>query len=239
MSVCYTERVAARARLARALGAKDEAYLRERFLRPDELAEIARLGQEAKQADREQQVQKAEGAQARTESRDLAADVGRREGMLSALLPAIVADLVATSPTEAGIVAKLSFARFRTRVSEVAVEPVNDAEQEMVRRVQRVERSDRRTRAEGLAALCTTLLEREPALTALRARGMEATFLERLRADAEAVAREGSNRLAAADATAREAAAVRAQNAKWSALKHLIRRACASDPDLARQLSEC
>lgn len=239
MSTWFTDRVDARAMLARRLAAKGEAFLREHYLQPADLEVIAAQGEAAKQADREQQVQLAELAQARTEGRDRAADLSAREGVLSALLPAVIGDLSATTPSEAGFLAKLSFARYRTRVGEVPVEPANETERETVRRIERVARGDRRTRAQGLAALCTTLVEREPISAALRARGMDAAFLEALRADAEAVAEVGSNKVVSVEATARESAAVRAQSARWSAVKHLVRRACASDPELARLLSAC
>lgn len=239
MTTWFTDRVDARAVLARRLAAKGEAFLRQHYLHPADLEVIATQGEAAKEADREQQVQLAEGAQARTEGRDRAAELRVREATLSALLPAVISDLSATRPSEAGFLAKLSFARYRTRVRDVAVEPPSDAETEVVRRVERVERADRRTRAAGLAALCATLREREAIVDALQARGMEPADLEGLRADAETVAQTGSNKMAPSEATARESAAVRAQNAKWSAVKHLVRRACAGDPDLARLLSSC
>ena len=239
MTLWFTERVEARARLARALLARGEPYLREFYLRPEDVAVIATEGETAKQADREQQVQLAEAAQARVEGRDLAASVDKRDGVRSAVLPAVVADLLATNPSEAGVLAKLSFARYRVRVSEEPGEPATDAERELVRRVERGERSERRARAQGLAALCATLAERPVIMGALHARGMEPAFLESLRADAEAVALLGSNRSTAAEATARESAAVRAQSAKWSAVKHLVRRACAPDQELSRLLSAC
>lgn len=239
MTAWFTEQVEARTALALALVAKGEGFLQAHYLQRADLDVIVAEGEAAKEADREQQAQLAVAAQARAEGRDRAAELRERERGLSALLAAVIGDLSATSPNEAGFLAKLSFARYRTRVREVPVEPATDAESEVVRRVERVERADRRTRAEGLAALCATLREREPIVEALRARGMQPAELEALGAEAAAVARQGSNQMAPVEATAREAAAVRAQQAKWSAVKHLIRRACAGHPELARLFAAC
>ena len=85
MTTWFTDRVEARAVLARRLAAKGEAFLRQHYLHPADLEVIATQGEAAKEADREQQVQLAEGAQARAAGRDRAAEVREREAALSAM----------------------------------------------------------------------------------------------------------------------------------------------------------
>jgi hypothetical protein len=63
--------------------------------------------------------------------------------------------------------------------------------------------------------------------------------LEQLAADAEAVAEAGRNVRRAAEATAREAAAVAAQNRKWAAIRRLVVVAVRGDAALEAKFAEC
>ncbi|AKF09384.1 hypothetical protein [Sandaracinus amylolyticus] len=236
----YTPRIAKRAELARALKARGSAWLRGARLTEADLDEIIRHGDEAKAADREQQAQLAEHHVERAGRARSAADVTEREDDLAATLPAVAHDLqVAGHGEDATFLAKLSFARYRMRTHDVPVEPTSESEATTIRKIERVERSDVPTRAEGLAALCETLASRPRIVRALAARGLDASALRALGEDATEVAASGRNSPRAAEATAREAAAVHAQKVKWSALRALIRRACRDDRDLAALLADC
>ena len=235
----FTPRVDARTSLARVLSERGPDFLRAHRLTAEDLEAIITHGEAARVADRQQQEQLAEVAVARAGRKVSAVQLAHREDELAALLPAVIDDLVATNAEEAGFLAKLSFARYRTRVHSVRPQPMSDEDVATIETIQRVERSDIPTRAKGLSALCTTLRGRAPIVHALAARGLDAAQLEALAGDAEQVASHGRNQLRPVEATEREAAAVAAQRAKWSAIKKLVRRACASDRDLAALFADC
>jgi hypothetical protein len=108
-----------------------------------------------------------------------------------------------------------------------------------VKKVERVEREDKLTRLDGLANLVATILTREKLVAELTARGLDAAALTALQVDAAASARAGKNTRKAADATAREAEAVRKQKGAWIANRRMIRKAVRGNPELERLFAEC
>lgn len=245
----YTPRVGARTELGEALEKMGEAWLRERQLKLKDVRALVTSGKAAHQADREQQEQLAEQAAGRKGRSVNAAEVTEREDMLSATLPAVIDDLMEAGLVElARFLARLSFARYRVKVLSTPVDadaPVDaavDAEIESeVKKVERVERSDLATRADGLAALCAALRKpkREPIVAELTERGIDAAALEQLEADATTVAEQGRNTPRPVEATAREREAVLQQRRKWSAIRKLVQRAVKGDAELERLYRAC
>jgi hypothetical protein len=241
----YTPRVGARTELAQALEAKGEPWLRARQLKLADVQKIVRSGTAARQADREQQEQLAEQAAGRKGRSVDAAEVTEREDMLAATLPAVIDDLMEAGLVElARFLARLSFARYRVRVLSTPVDPAappDAAVDEEVKKVERVEKSDLATRADGLAALCAALRKpgREPIVAELTERGIDSAALEQLEADATAVALQGRNTPRPVEATAREREAVLQQRRKWSAIRKLVQRAVEGDAELERLYRPC
>lgn len=237
----YTPTVEARTNLCAALEAKGADWLKERYLKLKDVQDVVTWGRAAEQADREQKEQLAEAAAARAERAVNAAEVSEREAALAATLPAVIADLAEAGHRDLALfLAKLSFARYRMRVTTVPVSSDAPLDEE-TKKVQRVPRSDIATRADGLAALCAAL--RKPGRDAIRAelaeRGWDDAALADLEADAAAVAEQGRNTPRPVEATAREAEAVRQQRAKWSAIRHLVKRAVRGDRELEALYAKC
>lgn len=241
----YTPRVGARTELGEALEAKGEVWLRERHLKLSDVRALVTSGRAAHQADREQQEQLAEQAAGRKGRSVNAAEVTEREDMLSATLPAVIDDLMEAGLVElARFLARLSFARYRIKVLSTPVDADAPADAEVeseVKKVERVERSDLATRADGLAALCAALRKpkREPIVAELTERGIDAAALEQLEADATTVAEQGRNTPRPVEATAREREAVLQQRRKWSAIRKLVQRAVKGDAELERLYRAC
>lgn len=237
----FTPTVKARADLGAALEAKGVPWLKARSLKLADVQTLVTKGREAQAADREQKAQLAEQAAERKGRSVDASEVSEREVVLSAVLPAVIDDLSkAGQLDEARWLAALSFARYRIRVTTVPVDPTSASDAE-TKKVERVEKSDLATRADGLAALCEALRKPERAViqAELAERGFDAAALEALEADAAAVAEQGRNTPRPVEATAREAEAVRAQRAKWSAVRRLVKRAVAGDKDLEALFAKC
>lgn len=241
----FTPTILARTTLAQALEAKGEEWLRARKLKLSDVQQLAQHGLAAHQADRDQQEQLAMQSASRKARSVNAADVGEREDELAATLTAVIDDLTNAGQLElARFLARLSFARYRVKVLSTPVSPsapVDAAVEEEVRAIERVERSDLATRADGLAALCAALLKpgREPIVAELTARGIDAAALEQLKIDATEVAGQGRNTPRPVEATAREREAVTQQRRKWSAVRRLIKRAVEGDPELEALYRPC
>lgn len=237
----FTPRISARTALAKLLKAKGADWLRGHHLTVADLDVLITQGELAQAADREQQTQLAEAKVVRSGRAVTAAEVGEREDRLAAALPAVILDLrEGGRPDVASFLAMLTFARYRSRVTEVAsADPTAPDAAAVIKKVARVARTDIATRAAGLAALCQVFASRATLAAALAERGFGAEWLAALSADAEAIANKGPNVLVGVEATAREAAAVRAQRIKWSAVRRLVRHACAGDAPLLAALVAC
>jgi hypothetical protein len=233
----YTPRIGARAELAKALKLHP-ARVAAAGIKEGELDALATSGDEAREADRQQNVELAESDVARKERSDSDADIMRRGDALRDRLPAVIQGLERDGHTaDAKLLAALSFARFRMR----EVGPIDPAlaEDERVKKLTRVAREDRISRLDGLANLVATLLTRAPMVAELTSRGIDEAALEALRTDADASSRAGKNVQLAAAATERERAAVKTQTAMWSSLRRMIRKAVQGDPALERLYAQC
>ena len=235
----YTLRVGARAELCATIKRDHLAEAVSIGLTAEDLTEITAQGETAREADRRQQTQLAGLEATRTGRKLTAAEIFEREEGLRNRLPAVVSSLEATLVEQARWLSALSFARYRIR--ELPVPEAALAADPEIKRVERVEREDIPARLEALARFCTSMLEagREPIVEALAARMLSRTELETLAADADALARQGRNLPAAAEATAREAAAVAAQRKRWGLVRKMIRSLCAGVPALTTKLGEC
>jgi hypothetical protein len=206
-----------------------------------ELDVIITEGGAAKEADRQQSVQLAALAADRSGRKVDAADIFAREEDLRDRLPMVVATLMREHPTQARWLSALTFSRYRMRELPVTDEEL--AADPDIKKVARVERADIPTRLEGVANFCASLLEegREAIVAQLEARAMPRAKLEELREDAADLAKLGRNLPAAAEATAREAAAVEAQSAVWAVARKALRKVVkrANVPALTAKLAEC
>jgi hypothetical protein len=110
-----------------------------------------------------------------------------------------------------------------------------------LKKVERVARADIPTRMDGLAAFCAAVTrpEREGIVTKLAARGLDRAAVVALGADAEALARAGRNVMRGVEATAREATAAAAQQARWKVTRRMFAAACAGEPALATLFAAC
>jgi hypothetical protein len=198
-------------------------------------------GETAREADRQQQVQLATIQGQRADRKFTAADIFRREEEMRDRTPLVIGSLAETDPAQARWLSALSFARYRIR--ELPVSPEELANDPAVKRVERVEREDIPTRLAALANFCKSILEpgREPIVAAFEARALTRADIETLGADADALARLGRNLPAAAEATAREAEAVKAQNEMWSRARKAIRKVVhlAGTTELKAKLADC
>lgn len=244
----YTPRVGARAELAEMILNGHLERAKEEGLTEDDLNTLITTGREAQQADLEQRMELADMHSSRTERSLKAEDIFAREEKLRNRMLAVIGDLQKSEPRLARWLSVLSFARFRFR--ELAGE-ARGAEQEggeelteEIKKVERVERQDIPTRLEGLANFCTALCQpgREPVVEAFAARGYSRELIEQLGDDARELARLGRNRMVAAAATEREAAAVRAQSERWSQVRRMIRAVAlgpGAPPELKAKLADC
>lgn len=237
----YTPRIGARSELAAMIKSNQLELAKFIGLTEYDLDQIITHGEAAREADRQQQVQLADLQAERTSRSLMAADIFEREEGMRDRLAAVIDALKTTHPTLADFLAALSFSRYRFRVLPVSAETLADDPE--IKKVERVEREDHITRLTALSQFCTSLLEpgREPIIEALAARALPREAIETLGADAEALAKKGRNLPSAAEATAREAAAVTAQRRHWSLTSKMFRKvvARANDPVLKAKLSEC
>ena len=247
----YTVRVGARAALARELQQPARAARAQAAgLTGADLEVVAAQGEAAREADREQHEQLAQVGATRSGRALSAAEVRSREDALRARLPVVVHELEASDRALAAWLGQLSFARYRLRelaLPVTAATPTASADPSAapvdadVKKVTRVEREDLVTRTDGLAAFCEAITkpEREPIVAKLTERGLDRNALVALGADADALARAGRNVTRGVEATAREATAAAAQQARWRVTRRMFAAACAGDPDLATLLASC
>lgn len=238
----YTSRVGARAEIAAAIKDNHLDAARSAGLTEEDLDILITQGRIAKEADREQQEELA-AIQAQRSNRKLeAADIFRREEQLKARLPAVAWRLNNDDPALARWLSALSFARYRMRdLPKAKSGDSSDAEAPEVRKVIRVTREDIPTRLEALASFCTAILQpgRDAIVVELSARALDRAWLEALRDDADALARQGRNVGHGAAATAREVEAVKAQRARWLMVRRMIRDVAQTVPALKVKLAEC
>lgn len=233
----YTERVGARARVARAL-AGDPERAKAAGVTVAELDVIATKGDEAREADREQAAELASN-QVEHSRRGLSAGALIRRGDdLRDRVPAAVRSLAKAGHEEdSNFLAALSYSRFRLRGLPL-VDPAlaNDPD---VKKVERVEREDKLTQLQGISNLAATILTREHIVADLAERGFDRAALEQLRDGAAETARAGKNILRAAAATKRESDAVDAQKEVWDVTWRMIRKAVQGDEGLEKLYAQC
>lgn len=247
----WTTRISARAELAELLRDRYPERAIQVGLTVADLDAIAKHGREAEKANEEQRREMARIAADRGAQKDLRIDVFAREDLLRDRLPAVIRELWQVGDRDsARWITNLSFARYRFRELKPqqaeASQPANPGdgdskEAQTLRAVQRVERADVPTRARGLAAFCRALLEPEatPVLKRLAERGFSPEDVRSLADDATKLAEMGVNRLRGAEATAVEAAAVRAHLEVWQSARRMIRKAVQGVPELEKKWAEC
>lgn len=237
----YTPRVGARAELATAIKRDQMDAARAAGLTEEDLDVIATQGNAARDADRQQNDELALLAAERSGRKLDAREIFEREEQLKARLPAVVAKVAADDPALGRWLSTLSFARYRVRTlpKSAGVDAAADAPE--IKAVERVAREDIPTRLAALASFCNAIVQptRDAIIVELAARGRDRAWVETLRDDADALARQGRNAARGADATAREYDAVRAQSARWRMVRAMIRTAVSGSPELKAKLSEC
>jgi hypothetical protein len=233
----YTPRVLARTELAKALKSKPERAARA-GIKESELDAIAVAGDDAREADREQNVEVAESRASISDRAERETKILESGDALRNRMPAVIRTLLEGGDEEdARFLSALSFARFRLR--HLPAPDPSLADDPRVKKVERVEREDKHSRLAGLASFIATLLTRDAIVAELASRGMDRDFLTALHADADAAARAGQNVQRATEATARESAAVREQGALWKSLRRMIREAVQGDPELEALYARC
>jgi len=252
----WTPRTTARSELAELLRDRYPDRAKAVGITIPELDAIAKYGREAEVADQTQKKQMARIAAERGAQKDLKIDVFAREDALRDRLPAVVRELWAANDRDsARWLSNLSFARYRFRELRPSESPMTataasesadscegeSKEAQTLRAVQRVQRADVQTRARGLAAFCRALLDPEsaPILKRLTERGISPDDLHTLADDATRLAEMGRNELRAAEATAVEAEAVRAQLEVWRGVRRMMRKAVQGVPELEKKWAEC
>lgn len=215
-------------------------------LLPNELQDLVKQGQAAKAADADQKVQMAEQRALVGERAVDAEAVDADEERLRLRLPMVVDALLASedrATQRAGrFLGVLTFARYHFReLRDVEEESPSEETAAVVKRVQRVKKGDAESRFGGLAGFCDALLQpgREVILEQLAARGVTQAWIERVAADARVLERLGRNTLRAAEATAREEAAVAAFNKRWRSCRQALRKAAAGDVELMALWAKC
>lgn len=242
----FTPRVAARTAIAKLILDNHMPDATKVGITQADLDVIVAQGLLAAKADEEQQEQLAAAHVRRSGQKEAKDSLFAQEDALRNRLPAVIGDLAASPNPEPRALApwldRLSFSRYRFRVLPAeAGEPPTPAEEEEVRMVKRVEREDIGSRSSALASFCRALTKpgRENIVAAFEARGLTKAELESMAVDASAVAESGKNVLQAAEATQREADAVKAQKAKWSQVRRMIRALAKDHPELQNKMSEC
>lgn len=234
--MAYGDRVLKRSQLAKKLTGTERA--KNAGLKDGDLGVIVSAGEEARAADTEQSAQVADQKSTLVERADRTNEILTRGEELKIRVPAVIDTLLETGHTkEANFLIALAVARYRTR----SLPPVDPevAELPEVKSVKRVEREDRPAQLEGLAKLTKILLTRPLIVDELASRGRDRAALEQLHTDADAEFQLGRNRLRAAEATKREAAAVARQKTKWDANRAMIRAAVQGDDELEKLFAEC
>lgn len=216
-----------------------------------DLDDISMHGRKAEKADEAQKKELALIVAERGAQKDLKESIFAREDALRDRLPVIIGELWdANDRDSARWLSSVSYARYRFREIRLAEAPANESadacegdakEAEVLRAVQRVERADVPTRAKGLAAFCDALLE--PSFGAigkrLAERGLSPDDLRVLGKDARRLSDMGRNVSRAAEATAIEAEAARAQLTIWQRTRRMLRKAVQGVPELEKKWAEC
>lgn len=247
----YTSRVGARTEVARLVKSKYLAEAKKVGIKEADLDVVIAEGDKAKEADREQHAQIAKNAVARghrsTAASDLLGDEG--ENKLRDRILLVIDDLTATDEALADWLTRLSFARYRFREHEAVVaapvDPTKPAPAaptaDELKKVERVERQDIATRLDGLAALCAAIVRpgNEAIAKAFEERELPAAEIKAIGERADELAKHGKNAPLAAEAGAREAAAVEKQKKKWAGLRRPIGKLAAGHPEVAALVGEC
>ncbi len=233
----YTTRVGARAELAKALKTKLERA-QQAGLTEDDLDEIAKAGDDAREADREQTIELTASETERTDRGASTDAIIERGDALRTRVPAAIRSLTKNGQgSDANFLAALSVARFRLR-GLPEVDPALAADPN-VKKVERVEREDKINVLEGLAKLAAILVTREHIVAELGRRGFDKDALTKLSSDADSAARAGKNLKRAAAATEREREAVERQKEAWNVSWRMIRKAVQGDEHLEKLYSQC
>jgi hypothetical protein len=240
----YNDKVKARTAIAEALQSTHRTIAGAVGLLDDDLAVIVSEGQNAARADAEQKTQQAEQS---ADMSLIAAEVAgllSRETALRARIPAVVLDLEAAGQQRLALfLRRLGYERFRVKELEPPADAPAPSEDEAaaLQRVVRVPREDHPTRLLGLALWIEAMRApgREAIVEALARRGVSASDLADLGAQARLLAERGRNVRQPVPATAREAAAVAAQRTRWNAVRRLVKLAAARDSSLAALFAAC
>lgn len=241
----YTQRVGARADLAEMIKRDHLTIAIEEGLTEGDLDTLIMHGRAARTADREQKEELQDGTDERSGRSLKAEEIFEREERLRNRLLATAAEVSKTDPRLGKWLSGISFARYRLRelsdTSAPSTEGATPAEAAEIKKVERVEREDIPTRLEALSNFCTALLQpgREVIVERFAARGFTREMIESLGDDAEALAKQGKNRVRAAAATEREAAAARAQLECWMLVRRMVRATAARVPTLMAKYAEC
>jgi hypothetical protein len=158
----------------------------------------------------------------------------------------VISDLAASESTRslAAWLQTVAYERFRVRVTVVPAEKnALDAETDATTTRERVVREDLYHRIQAAAQFVGALLEpaRAPVVEALESRGLDRAFLVKLGQDASRIAETlgGKALLTPSSATQKEAEAVVAQKARWSACRRMIRTAIQGDGELLQLWASC
>ncbi len=233
----YIPRILARGELAKALKSKPERAA-QAGIKESELDVIAVEGDNAREADREQNVQLAENELEYQDRSHREAALLASGDALRNRMPAAIQSLLDDGHVDDGkLLSALSFSRFRLR--DLPMPDPSLADDPRVKKVERVEREDKHTRLAGLASFVATILTRDAIVAELASRGMDREALTALHAEADAAVRAGQNVRRVAEATAREAEAVRKQTDKWKAVRRMIREAVRGDDELEKLYAQC
>lgn len=252
----WTPRTKARSELAETLRDRHLDRAQRAGITKRDLDDISMHGRKAEKADEAQKKELALIAAERGAQKDLKESVFEREDSLRDRLPVVIGELWdAKERDSARWLTSVSFARYRFReirsgeppAAESATDGVagdcamSKKEAEVLRAVQRVERADVPTRAKGLAAFCDALLDPsfEPIGKRLSERGFDRDTLTALSNDARRLSDMGRNVSRAAEATAIEAEAARAQLTTWQRVRRMMRKAVQGVPELEKKWAEC
>ncbi|MDX9721913.1 MAG: hypothetical protein RBU37_14285 [Myxococcota bacterium] len=248
----FNDRIAAKGNLAEALlQPKHETRRNEAGLQDQQLLRVVELAHEAAKFDNLQRLdfarQSEENQALLARRNELAAD----RKAIQSRLPAIIEDLAHNpeTATQAGILARVGFQRFRMRsvalsddeaskleLEDQSSDDDNDAQPQLKRK--RVARTDWRARAQADAALAQALLDSPAVVEAFAARALPLERLQRFAANAQDLGKSDA-RLLRSDYTELEAKAVAELKALWKIQYRMIRVAIAGAPELEKLYSAC
>lgn len=252
----WTPRTKARAELAEMLRDRYLARAEAVGLTKKDLDDISLHGRTAEKADETQKKELGLIAAERGAQKDLKESVFAREDALRDRLPMVIGELWDANERDAARwLSSVSYARYRFReIPQHEAEAVQAAlteadtpcasdtrEAQVLRAVQRVPRADVPTRARGIAAFTEALLEPgfEAITKRLAERGFPPAELQALSEDARRLADMGRNVSRAAESTAIEAEAAKAQRLVWQRARRMLRKAVQGVPELEKKWAEC